>query len=149
MGFCQMRFHVARSTDGPGPRGSTAGAALAQWHSPISFVGRWEKSAPGFSAWCCHLVKTSHCSYAALKCAFSTCVGQDEWTGNLNAQAPCMDVVTQWEVVEAVNKFGIGWINFFLPLLVINSFVWDRFVLEVCILVMKKLEVYASFLLIY
>lgn len=39
-GVAKCASCVARSADGPGPRGSTAGAALAQWHPPISFVGR-------------------------------------------------------------------------------------------------------------
>lgn len=78
-GFAKNTSCAARRAGGPGAQGMTAGTALAQWPPQTAFVERWEKSAPGLSAWCCHLVQTPHHSYAVSELYFFTFILWDGW----------------------------------------------------------------------
>lgn len=78
-GFAKHTSCAARRAGGPGAQGTTAGTALAQRPPQTAFVERWEKSAPGLSAWCCHLVQTPHHSYAVSEVYFFTFILWDGW----------------------------------------------------------------------
>lgn len=39
--------------------------------------------------------------------------------GNLNVWTACMDIVIQWEELEAINKFSIDWVDQLLPVLAV------------------------------
>lgn len=128
------------------PQGRTAGAALAQWLPHIAFVEGWEKSAPWFSAQCCYLVKILHHVCCFWSMHFPVVLG--EMSGAFECSDYLHNVVIQWEDVEAINKSGIGWINILL-LLVVTGDTFCQFLLEVYILLMKKLVASSSFLFIY
>lgn len=62
----------------------SAGAALAWWLPCFAFVEGWEKSAPWFSAQCCHLVNRLYVSEA---CVLQLC--RVRWVGHLSVQTTC------------------------------------------------------------